>query len=106
MIAVTEQQLQAGSTRSQRREPGWRLLATRPQRGCGQTNDARAGSTVLVTAGGSGISRAMAEAFAAADARVWITDISQSALDSCPTEWQRDCHVRAIPARSNDLGRS
>lgn len=66
-------------------------------------NDARAGSTVLITAGGSGIGRAVAEAFAATGARVWITDISQSALDSCPTEWQRDCLDAADPVAVSEL---
>ena len=66
-------------------------------------NDAQAGSKILITAGGSGIGRGMAEAFAAAGARVWITDISQSALDSCPTEWQRDCLDVADPVAMSEL---
>lgn len=66
-------------------------------------NDAQAGSTVLITAGGSGIGRAMAEAFAVAGARVWITDISQSALDSCPPDWLRDCVDAADPSAMSEL---
>ena len=46
---------------------------------------------VLVTAGASGIGRAMAQAFAAAGARVWVTDIDAEALDSCPADWGRAC---------------
>ena len=60
--------------------------------------DTRASHKVLITAGGSGIGRAMAEAFAATGASVWITDISQDALDDCPREWQRDCVDVADPA--------
>ena len=44
---------------------------------------------VLVTAGASGIGRAMAEGFAATGARVWVTDIDAAALDACPDDWQR-----------------
>lgn len=42
------------------------------------------GNRVLITAGGSGIGRAMAEAFTAADARVWVTDIDAAALSALP----------------------
>jgi NAD(P)-dependent dehydrogenase (short-subunit alcohol dehydrogenase family) len=45
---------------------------------------------VLITAGASGIGRAMATAFAAAGAKVWIADVDEAALDTCPGEWQRD----------------
>ena len=44
---------------------------------------------VLITAGASGIGRAMAEAFAADGHEVWVTDISGSALESCPPDWHR-----------------
>lgn len=44
---------------------------------------------VLITAGASGIGRAMGEAFAAAGWRVWVTDVDQAALDAVPGDWQR-----------------
>ena len=47
------------------------------------------GHRVLITAGASGIGRAMAETFAAAGAHVWIADIDRAALDACPAGWQR-----------------
>lgn len=43
---------------------------------------------VLITAGASGIGRAMAEAFDAAGARVWVADIDGRALESCPQHWE------------------
>lgn len=46
-------------------------------------------SRVLVTAGGSGIGFAMAEAFAAAGHDVWVTDVDLGALDTCPGAWNR-----------------
>lgn len=42
---------------------------------------------VLVTAGASGVGRAMAEAFAATGARVWVADTDADALAACPSEW-------------------
>ncbi len=45
---------------------------------------------VLISAGASGIGRAMAEAFAAAGARVWIADADAAALEACPASWRRD----------------
>ncbi len=43
---------------------------------------------VLITAGGaSGIGRAMGEGFAAAGARVWVTDIDRDALADLPKGW-------------------
>ncbi len=45
---------------------------------------------VLITAGASGIGLAMARAFSEAGARVWITDINDEYLASCPAEWLRD----------------
>ncbi|MGD1880512.1 MAG: SDR family oxidoreductase [Kiloniellaceae bacterium] len=46
---------------------------------------------VLVTAGAAGIGRAIAEAFAARGARLWVVDVDAAALDSCPADWRRDC---------------
>jgi NAD(P)-dependent dehydrogenase (short-subunit alcohol dehydrogenase family) len=42
---------------------------------------------VLVTAGASGIGRAMAEAFAAEGAEVWVTDVDKKALSNLPAHW-------------------
>ncbi len=43
---------------------------------------------VLITAGASGIGRAMGEAFDAAGYAVWVTDVDAGALASCPEGWQ------------------
>ncbi len=48
-------------------------------------------SRVLITAGAGGIGRAMADAFAAAGARVWVTDIDGEALAAGPEGWRRTC---------------
>ncbi|MGB8814194.1 MAG: SDR family oxidoreductase [Paracoccaceae bacterium] len=48
------------------------------------------GQRVLITAGGAGIGRAMAEAFAAAGARGWVVDSDAGALADCPESWRRD----------------
>lgn len=45
---------------------------------------------VLITAGASGIGRAIGEAFAATGAKVWVADIDATALTTCPGDWQRD----------------
>ncbi len=45
---------------------------------------------VLITAGASGIGRAMGTAFEAAGYEVWITDVDSDALADCPKTWQ--CH--------------
>ncbi|MEO0357305.1 MAG: SDR family NAD(P)-dependent oxidoreductase, partial [Pseudomonadota bacterium] len=46
---------------------------------------------VLITAGASGIGRAMGNGFAANGHQVWVTDVDQSALDQCPADWKRSC---------------
>lgn len=46
------------------------------------------GSRVLITAGASGIGRAMGEAFAAMGAQVWVTDVDGEALAKVPKEWR------------------
>ena len=46
---------------------------------------------VLVTAGASGIGRAMAEAFAAEGAQIWVTDVDAGALAAVPEGWQASC---------------
>ncbi len=43
---------------------------------------------VLITAGASGIGRAMGEAFAATGAQVWITDVDAQALAALPDAWR------------------
>ncbi|SLN23316.1 SDR family oxidoreductase [Pseudooctadecabacter jejudonensis] len=42
---------------------------------------------VLITAGASGIGRAMGEAFDAAGDDVWVTDVDEAALAACPARW-------------------
>ncbi len=48
------------------------------------------GQRVLITAGASGIGRAMAEAFAARGAQVWVVDVDAAALAECPAAWRKD----------------
>jgi len=43
---------------------------------------------VLITAGASGIGRAMGEAFAAVGMEVWVTDVDGNALANLPEGWQ------------------
>jgi NAD(P)-dependent dehydrogenase (short-subunit alcohol dehydrogenase family) len=45
---------------------------------------------ILITAGASGIGRAVAAAFAAEGAQVWVADVDDAALGTCPAEWGRD----------------
>ncbi|MGR3620960.1 SDR family oxidoreductase [Pseudophaeobacter sp.] len=47
-----------------------------------------AAKRVLITAGGSGIGRAMAEGFAQAGYAVWVTDLNAQALAELPKEWK------------------
>lgn len=42
---------------------------------------------VLITAGASGIGRAMAEAFADTGAEVWVSDVNAAALADLPAQW-------------------
>ncbi|MBU2982929.1 SDR family oxidoreductase [Lentibacter algarum] len=42
---------------------------------------------VLVTAGASGIGRAIAEAYAVEGVRVWVTDVDRAALANTPKDW-------------------
>lgn len=53
---------------------------------------------VLITAGGSGIGRAMAEGFAAAGFAVWITDLNPETVAELPTGW------RGTVANASDEG--
>ncbi len=43
---------------------------------------------VLITAGASGIGRAIAEAFDAAGYDIWISDVDAAALDAAPSHWR------------------
>lgn len=45
---------------------------------------------VLITAGASGIGRAMAETYFAAGAKVWVVDRDADALRDCPSDWVCD----------------
>lgn len=45
----------------------------------------------LITAGASGIGRAMASAFEKAGAEVWVTDVDAAALEACPASWRKTC---------------
>jgi len=43
---------------------------------------------VLITAGGTGIGRAVGEACAAEGATIWVTDVDGTALGACPDDWR------------------
>ncbi len=49
----------------------------------------------MITAGASGIGRAMGEAFSAAGYRVWVTDVDGKALAEVPESW-RVSHVNVV----------
>ncbi len=49
---------------------------------------------VLITAGASGIGRAMGQGFAAAGYEVWVTDVDAAALAALPADW----HARHVDA--------
>jgi len=46
-------------------------------------------SRVLITGGAAGIGHAMASAFDADGADIWVTDVSDNALDALPEHWRR-----------------
>ncbi len=50
---------------------------------------------VLITAGGAGVGRAMANGFAAEGCDVWVTDVDAEALAACPNGW-RTTQVSAV----------
>jgi NAD(P)-dependent dehydrogenase (short-subunit alcohol dehydrogenase family) len=58
---------------------------------------------VLITAGASGIGRAIAEAFAAQGAQIWVADIDPAALATCPVDWGRETLDVADEGRVRDL---
>jgi len=55
---------------------------------------------VLITGGASGIGRAMATAFAAGGAHIWVTDVSEAALADIPQDWRG---TRANVADESDM---
>ena len=45
---------------------------------------------VLITAGAVGIGRAIAEAFVDQGAEVWVVDVDEASLATCPPDWYRN----------------
>ena len=64
---------------------------------------------VLITAGASGLGKAMATAFDVVGDAVWIVDLDQKALDGCPDHWQKTMldvtDEKAVAALFNELKR-
>lgn len=58
---------------------------------------------VLITGGGSGIGKAMAETFAAQGARVLVTDMDPQALDACPGGWLKMQGDASDPGHMRDV---
>ena len=58
---------------------------------------------VLITAGASGVGRAIGEAFANTGWRVWVTDIDAAALATCPKNWRADLADVSNEASMADL---
>jgi NAD(P)-dependent dehydrogenase (short-subunit alcohol dehydrogenase family) len=58
---------------------------------------------ILITAGASGIGRAMGEAFEAQGAQVWVTDIDDNALQQVPKSWRRSLVNAADDAQMKAL---
>lgn len=63
---------------------------------------------ILITAGASGVGRAVAEAFAETGAEVWIADLDETALSECPETWQKTrldvSDEPAVAALFTDIG--
>lgn len=67
------------------------------------------GKRVLITGGGSGIGKAMAETFSAEGARVLVTDTDEQSLAQCPDSWLKmkgdasdPDHMQAVFTRISD----
>lgn len=58
---------------------------------------------VLITAGASGLGRAMAAAFAVTGFEVWVVDSDSEVLSSCPDSWRQDCMDVTDEAAISDL---
>tara|TARA_R110002020_G_scaffold13069_5_gene47261 strand:- start:4 stop:765 length:762 start_codon:yes stop_codon:yes gene_type:complete len=61
------------------------------------------GKRVLITGGGSGIGKAMAECFAAEGARVLVTDMDERALGSCPDTWLKAAGDASDPVHMREV---